>query len=136
MLGWAIALPVLTSTVPLATLIRLMARKPGRGRDAAREHRIAGLARLSHRAASLGLRDNCLERSLIAFRYLTAAGAAPALVLGAKRGVDGVVEGHVWLLMNGEPVHDSQLRISEFAVVTEFASDGRPAAACAGSSTT
>lgn len=125
MLGWALALPLLKSALPLERLVPLMAR-PGRStvREPAVERRIGTLARLAHRAASAGRRDNCLERCLIAFRYLSAANAGPYLVVGARAAESGI-EGHVWLLVDGTPVNDHWDKIASFTPVTVFDVDGR-----------
>jgi hypothetical protein len=126
MLGWALVLPVLKTVAPLRTLVRLMSTGGGRRapRDTEAERRIGSLARLSHRAAGAGRRDNCLERSLIAYRYLCAANADPVLVVGARDGPSGV-EGHVWITVDGEPVQDNGEEIRQYAPVTAFDADGR-----------
>lgn len=125
MLGWALVLPVLKSALPLQRLVRLMARE-GRAtaRDTDTEHTIITLSRVVHRAVGLGRRDNCLERSLIAFRYLSAANADPLLVVGACAGATEI-EGHVWLTVDGDPVHETRERVDRYARVTEFHADGR-----------
>lgn len=125
MLGWALILPALKVAVPLETLVRLMALDGSRSpRNFEAEGRIGRLAHLAHRFASAGWRDNCLERSLIAYRYLSAANAGPLLVVGASRSGTGL-EGHVWLLVDGEPVADSRDDISHFVPVTAFGAGGR-----------
>lgn len=124
MLGWALVLPVLKSALPLETLVRLLATD---GRPAARdlkvERKIGTLARLTHRVVGAGRRDNCLERSLIAYRYLSAAHADPLLVVGASVG-ESAIEGHVWLTVDGAPVHDTLEGLGRFASVTAFRADG------------
>jgi hypothetical protein len=124
MLGWALVLPVLKSVLPLERLVRIMATdgRPG-ARDLRTERTIGTLARLTHRIVGVGRRDNCLERSLIAYRYLSATNADPRLVVGACRGETGI-EGHVWLLVDGAPVHDTWEGIGRFAPVTAFRADG------------
>lgn len=125
MLGWALVLPVLKSALPLQRLVRLMARA-GRAttRDIETEKTIIALARVVHRAVGLGRRDNCLERSLIAFRYLSAVNADPLLVVGACAG-ETEIEGHVWLTVDGDPVHETRERVDRYAPVTVFHADGR-----------
>ena len=125
MLGWALVLPVLKTVAPLRTLVRVMSTGGGRrARYTEAERRIGSLARFSHRAAGAGRRDNCLERSLIAYRYLCAANADPVLVVGARDGPSGV-EGHVWITVDGEPMQDNGEEIRQYAPVTAFDADGR-----------
>jgi len=124
MLGWALVLPVLTTVTPLDTLVRVMSmRRTRASRDAEVERRIGSLASLTHRAAGAGRRDNCLERSLIAYRYLCAASADPVLVVGARHGPDGV-EGHVWVTVDGQPAQDDGEEIGRYDPVTSFEADG------------
>lgn len=125
MLGWALILPVLKVAVSLEKLVQLMAIDGSRSqRNLEAERRIGRLARLAHRTAGAGRRDNCLERSLIAYRYLSAANADPVLVVGASRGGTGI-EGHVWLLVDGEPIADSSDEIRRYVPLTAFGSGGR-----------
>ena len=89
------ALPVLKRAVPLPRLVRLMAgrRSPGPASDAVVVTTLR-LARAYRRRVPGA--DNCLERSLLTYRYLLEAGASPALVCGVDRSVAGVV-GHAWV---------------------------------------
>jgi hypothetical protein len=70
-----------------------------------------------------GARDNCLERGLVAYRYLARAGADPTLVVGMPRTPGG--HGHVWVSVDGVAVHDSAARLADFEPVLAFGSDGR-----------
>ena len=125
MLGWGLVLRVLKRVVPLERLVRVVAIEPRHGpRDLGAERRIGRLARLAHRGSSVKRRDNCLERSLVAYRYLTAANAAPVLVVGARAG-DAGIEGHVWLTVDGEPIHDAQAALDLYTPVMTFGADGR-----------
>jgi hypothetical protein len=103
---WALALPVLKRVVALPVLARLMWRHgrgtPGRGEV----DRIVTLSRWAARFRPLPGRSNCLERSLIAYRYLSAAGASPRVVVGIRRDADAMA-GHVWLELDGAPVRES-----------------------------
>ena len=127
MLGWAVVLPVLKARMPLERLVALMwteARGAQPGRDLAQEHQVARLARMSHRAITAGRRDNCLERSLIAYRHLAARNADPRLVVGARAGSAGI-EGHTWVTVDGEPVHDLPEEIATYVPITVFGAGGR-----------
>jgi hypothetical protein len=50
--------------------------------------------------------DNCLERSLVAYRFLGRAGASPQLVIGVARDERGV-RGHAWVTVDGRPIGES-----------------------------
>jgi galactokinase len=122
MIGWSIVLPGLKVVLPLETLVRLMRRRPRR-----RRHDGAGVGRIvhvAHRTLRSAGRDNCLERSLLVYRYLSAAGAEPVLVIGARTGTSGV-EGHVWLLVDGDPVGESAAELAQYEPVTAFDAAGR-----------
>jgi hypothetical protein len=127
MLGWAVVLPVLKARMPLERLVALMwadARDGRSDRNPDRERQVVRLAELSHRAVTAGHRDNCLERSLIAYRHLAARNAAPLLVVGARPGSAGV-EGHVWVTVDGRPVHDMPEEIATYEPLTVFGAGGR-----------
>lgn len=127
MMGWALVLPVLKARMPLERLVALMwtdARRGRSERDPVRERQVVRLADLSHRALTGGRRDNCLERSLIAYRHLAAGNAAPLLVVGARPGSSGV-EGHVWVTLDGRPVHDLPEEIATYEPLTVFGAGGR-----------
>jgi hypothetical protein len=127
MVGWAVVLPALKARMPLERLVALMwtdARSGRTDRDPVRVGQVARLAQLSHRAVTAGHRDNCLERSLIAYRHLAAGNAAPLLVVGARPGSAGV-EGHVWVTVDGRPVHDLPEEIATYEPLTVFGAGGR-----------
>ena len=69
-------------------------------------------------------RSNCLERSLLAYRFLSRAGADPRLVVGVGN-VDGKMAGHAWVTVNGVPVHEPAETVDRFALLIEFGRDGR-----------
>ena len=120
MIGWRVVLPVLKWTLPLPRLARLMWAGTTRERDPAGEEQIATLARgLSGRRRNGSRFNNCLERSLVAYRYLSRAGAEPELVVGVSR--DLPVRGHAWVSLDGEPLGD---RVDEFEEVTAFGPEG------------
>lgn len=124
MAGWAPVLPVLKRALPLPRLVGLMASRPrGRARDAELERRIARIARLLYRGRTGTFRDNCLERSLVAYRFLGRAGAAPELRVGFRREEEGV-RGHVWVLLDGQPVHETWNELAGYGEVTAFGPEG------------
>jgi len=81
---------------------------------------------LSARVARIrpGLRANCLERSLLTYRFLARAGADPHLVVGVKR-VTGNIVGHAWVTLDGEPIHERRKEVEAFARLVEFGPRGR-----------
>ena len=121
MTGWALLLPALKRAIALPTLARLMWRD-GRGSPGSAEvDRIVRLAGLAARFRPLPRGDNCLERSLIAYRYLSAANLEPHLVV-AVRQEEKRVHGHVWVALCGEPVPAED--VSTFTPVLELGRSG------------
>ena len=122
MAAWAGLLPVLKRVLPLPRLVTLMAP---RHRHAADERRLAfvvTVARWLYRTRAL--RDNCLERSLITYRYLPAGNEESRLVLGIRKGDVGP-PGHAWLTLRGEAVHDSATTLEGLVAVVAFDLEGR-----------
>jgi hypothetical protein len=123
MLAWRIVLPALKYMIPLPRLAGLMwseARRPPR--RAGREQQIATLARGLYGPWELRALDNCLERSLIVYRFLSEAGAAPRLLVGV--GKDDFVRGHAWVTLDGEPVNESRDSLDEFVPILAFGQGG------------
>jgi len=133
--AWALVLPVLKRLVPLRTLVALMAAESRRSeRDADLERRITRMARLVYRGRRATFRDNCLERSLVTYRYLARAGAQPRLLVGVGRSETASVRGHAWVTLDGRAVHDQEEELAEHAELTAFGPDGhRVSAGRAGS---
>src|SRR5262245_42745887 len=83
---WALMLPALKRLMQVQALAPVMWLPPKLPhRDIAREQRIVRFARWATRLVRWADGGNCLERGLIAYRYLSAAGANPALVIGVGR---------------------------------------------------
>jgi hypothetical protein len=124
MILWSLLLPVLKRMLPLRRLVMLMwaAGPGGQARGEARPIVVlsASLTRLRPR-----LRSNCLERSLLAYRFLSRAGADPRLVIGVGN-VDGKMAGHAWVTLDGVPVHEPPETVVGFAPLVEFGREGRP----------
>jgi hypothetical protein len=125
MLGWSLLLPVLKRTVPLRTLARWTWTSGAGPRRPEREERIvrlsAALARLRPH-----LRPNCLERSLLAYRFLSQAGAQPRLVVGVRREPTVDVAGHAWVEVDGRAVHDRGTDLQDLVRIVEFGHRGLP----------
>ena len=117
------ALPLLKRTLPLPRLVRLM-WLPARAseRHLERERRTARVIRGLCRTSG----GNCLERSLILYRYLARANADPHLVVGI--GKPGGFLGHVWVTVDGQPLLDSPETLREYTEVVRFGAGGVQAA--------
>jgi Transglutaminase-like superfamily len=123
-LGWSLVLPIAKHALPLPRLLRLMRpRKRTTQRDRKREVAIVSLAAWVFKTRPPRARDNCLERGLVVYRYLSRAGAGPELVIGAAKGVQGV-HGHVWVTIDGRAVHDSPATLAGFEPILVVKSDG------------
>jgi hypothetical protein len=123
-LAWSFVLPVAKRMLPLPRLVRLMWSRPRSSQgDRFREDTITALVTWVFKTRPPGSRDNCLERSLVAYRYLSRAGLAPSLVIGIEK-APSVTHGHVWVTVEGRPVHDSPEVLARFEPVAAFGSDG------------
>ena len=124
-LAWALVLPALKYMVSVKSLAAVMHQPQQRAtRDTDRERRIIIFAHWSARLTRWNSGGNCLERSLIAYRYLCAAGAHPTLVIGVGRGAAGVI-GHAWVLVDGQLVGEPQSAIASYTRAFAFGPDGR-----------
>jgi hypothetical protein len=124
MAGWRLVLPLVKSRLPLPRLIRLMwlGKRP-RPVTPEREARIADLARIVYRSEHVSRGGNCLERSLVLYRYLSAAGADPQLVIGMRSG-EAAVRGHAWVTVRGDPVEEPPHSLEGLTQVVSFRGGG------------
>ena len=67
---------------------------------------------------------HCLQRSLLLYRELSAAGAAPSLIVGFGR-QDGRLLGHTWVVVQGEPVAENRDWLAALSPTVAFGPDGR-----------
>ena len=125
MASWSLAVPFLKHALPLPTLVRLAWAKPRGVSRPGREREIAQLAWWTSRVQPRRFPDNCLERSLVTYRFLARAGARPRLVTGVGR-LGGEIVGHVWVTVEDEPVHDSAESLRPYGMLVEFGEGGRP----------
>ncbi len=65
----------------------------------------------------------CLERSLLAYRFLSGAGARPDLVVGVRPGGEGMI-GHAWVVVGGEPLFEPAASLSEYVSFFSFGRGG------------
>ena len=123
---WASVVPVLKRALPLPRVVRLLASTPRRReRDAPTEQRVIAAAARLYRSRFVVKDDNCLERSLVTYRYLTRVNAKPRLVVGMGKRPE--VVGHVWVTVDGTPVHDDDETLAGLTPVAEFGPDGERA---------
>lgn len=124
-MGWALALPIVKRVVPVRSLARVMHQVPKASvRDAAREDRIVTFARWAARLIRWKSGGNCLERGLIAYRYLGAANAQPLLVVGLDRQEAGELIGHAWVIVDGRPAGETAASLIRYTPVFAFGPDG------------
>jgi hypothetical protein len=120
---WATIVPVLKRVLPLPRLVRLAATgRAAGGRNRAREERVIASVVRIYRSGLIRQSDNCLERSLVTYRYLGALHAEPQLVVGMSRREKGT--GHVWVTVDGRPVHDTAETLDDMEPIVTFAADG------------
>jgi hypothetical protein len=124
MIVWAATLPLLKRVLPLPRLVRLAASRPRTGRmESDQREQLAAFARWIYRHGVFTRDPNCLERSLVAYRFLTRAGAEPRLMVGLAKAREGIV-GHAWVIVDGRPLNDSPVVLQGFVPVVEFGADG------------
>jgi hypothetical protein len=87
-------------------------------RDPERELQAAQLVRRLCRQSG----GNCLERSLILYRYLSRARANPRLVVGMAKPDEFI--GHVWVTLDSRPLFDSSETLREYTEVMTFGAGG------------
>jgi hypothetical protein len=120
--GWRLTLPILKHVVPLGTLARFICARRATRSPAGLD---AVLFLLRH-GGRLAISANCLERSLLLYRFLTEAGASPQLVLGATADAPGIA-GHAWIEVDGEPLADATTSRYQRVVVFSAGERAEPA---------
>ena len=124
MAAWALWLPALKYLLPLPRLVRLAARSPRHpGRRPEREARIVALSRCLY-APVLPPGRGCLQRSLLAYRFLAECSADPRLVIGVRKD-GGAVLAHAWVTVDGVPRGEPAEWVGGFAPMMAFDADGR-----------
>jgi len=122
MLGWRLILRPLKRFVPLSRLVPLVCRpRASEPRRPGREARVLSLAdRLCRGRLARG---TCLERSLLAYRFLTEAGADPKLIIAVRR-EDDSLQWHAWVTRDGQPVHERAESLKAYIPVVVFDGQG------------
>jgi hypothetical protein len=130
-LGWALLLAVLKHALPLSKLAPVM-YKPARCgvRNPQREQRIATLVNWVHRPL-VRADEGCLQRSLVAYRFLSEANAEPQLFIGVRTESSAVLA-HAWVAVDDQPVGESGGAIAGFTPVLAFGRAGAPRPLAAG----
>jgi hypothetical protein len=123
MLPWVLLLPALKRLLPLPRLARLMWAAPAASRRADADDVLALAGMLTH-YRPLPSRGNCLERSLLAYRYLARAGLEPSLIVGVAGSDGGGLAGHAWVELAGVPLREPE-GVERFTRVVAFVSEGR-----------
>jgi hypothetical protein len=123
-MAWACALPLLKRIMPIRSLARLVWRRPRLAHDEARDELVVLIARWACRVTRPGSGGNCLERGLIAYRFLLEGRAAPTLVVGMRRAEPSQLMGHAWVLLHGVPAGESLASVGEYVPVFAFGPDG------------
>jgi hypothetical protein len=124
MAAWRVVLPALKRRMPLPKLIHLMWREvPAEPAEPEREARVVDLAAMVFRSEHPQRYGNCLERSLVLCRYLSAAGSDPQLLVGMRRG-ENELEGHAWVVARGHSVGEPPDSLEGYAQVVGFRGDG------------
>jgi len=122
MLGWAAALPLLKRRMALPKLVETAVPEVRADADR-RPETVIAFSRWVYRIP--GFRDNCLEKSLLTYRYLPADGGRYRLVLGVRASETEGPPGHAWLTIDGVPVHDTSESLADLVPILAFDSAGR-----------
>jgi Transglutaminase-like superfamily len=67
-------------------------------------------------------KGNCLPRSLTLYRFARRSGHAVEFRCGVRKDVDGL-EGHAWLMLHGQPFHESGPHWQQFTVTYSYPSE-------------
>jgi hypothetical protein len=125
---WSFALPILKRLFSLETLVRVVWVGPRTGRRRPDlERRVVRLAHAVWARSPAGRGDeNCLERSLAVYRFLSRLNADPELVAALRKDGSNLV-GHVWVTVEGKPLGEVAAELDEYTPMIVFGARGRPA---------
>jgi hypothetical protein len=113
MLAWSYGLHALKHVVSFKTLLRI-----ARPREAASIDKVQ-IARVESLLGHMSTSGDCLERSLVAYRFMLRAGAHPTLFLGFEHAPPRR-SGHAWVTVEGEPLLETSEALERFAPVAVF----------------
>jgi hypothetical protein len=115
-------LGILKHLVPLRSLVKWTWCETTGLRDRLAERRLtANVLRLS-KLLRIADRD-CLQRSLLLYRLLSAVGADPELVVGLRE-QDGKIIGHAWVLVDEVSLVEPESDLARFSPVLRFGARG------------
>lgn len=120
MFAWRLVLPALKRIVPIDRLAPAMTR--GRG-PRPEEDSVVRLASWIYGSRPLTGGDNCLERSLLVYRYLSQANPETRLILGFRNG-DRALEGHAWVAVGERSMGADTDELGAYAPVMSFGPGG------------
>jgi Transglutaminase-like superfamily len=117
-----VLLGLLKHLVPLRSLAKWTWCETTGPRDRVAERRLtANVLRLS-KLLRIADRD-CLQRSLLLYRLLSAVGADPELVVGFRE-QDGKIIGHAWVLVDGTSLVEPESDLTRFSPLLRFGAHG------------
>jgi hypothetical protein len=122
LLAWAAVLPILKRTRSVTRLVALMTPAESQRSNARIERNAITLSRWIYRAPFVP--DNCLERSLLAYRYLVRDSREHRLYLGI-RAEEGGYPGHAWLTVDDVPVHEPDESLEAYVPLVVFDGYGK-----------
>jgi hypothetical protein len=117
-----VLLGLLKHLVPLQSLAKWTWCETTGPRDRLAERRLAANVLRLSKLLRIADRD-CLQRSLLLYRLLSAAGADPELVVGLRE-QDGKVIGHAWVLVDGKSLVEPESALVRFSPVLRFGARG------------
>jgi Transglutaminase-like superfamily len=92
-----------------------------KARDRYLEAEVVALIERLYAHGRLPRRHNCLERSLIAYRYLSELNASPVLVMGLSH---DAASGHAWVLVDDQPVGEHDPLLADLSRILAFGPGG------------
>ena len=125
---WGAALRVLKHAVPLPALVRMMRLSASRQPPAnvSREcEKVATLARWACRAPLRVRHGGCLERGLVAYRYLSRFNVDACLMVGVRPEDRSGSRGHAWIEVGGRLIGEAQESIEPFTCIFAFDANGQ-----------
>jgi len=117
-----VLLGLLKHLVPLRWLAKWTWCEKAGPRDRLAERRLAANVLLLSKLLRIADRD-CLQRSLLLYRLLSAAGADPELVVGFRE-QDGKIIGHAWVLVDDMSLVEPESDLVRFSPVLRFGARG------------
>jgi hypothetical protein len=115
-------LGILKHLVPLRSLAKWTWCEAAGPRDRLAERRLAANVLRLSKLLRIADRD-CLQRSLLLYRLLSAVGADPELVVGFRE-QDAKIIGHAWVLVDDVSIVEPESDLARFSPVLRFGARG------------